>query len=82
MAHSRKLKELTLQELQTMQKRYRAFVTILCITTLLTLIFLMYFVIKNNNYIFLTLSGGSSFALLLCSVNLRQLEKEIACREE
>lgn len=77
---SKKLSQLSLEELKTSQKRYKSFVTILSVFTLITLLTLIYFSIKNENYNFLILSGGCAFALLLCSANLKQIEKEIKSR--
>lgn len=77
---NKKLKELTIDELRLRQKKFTTFVSILCIFTMLTLAALIYFAMKSNNYTFLMLCGGSSFALLLCGVILKQIETEINSR--
>jgi len=78
---NKKLKELTFVELKMKQKKYTTVVSILSIFTMLTLALLIYFAIKSNNYTFLMLCGGSSFALLLCAVILKKVEAEIMARE-
>ncbi|MCD9855875.1 hypothetical protein LUD75_14210 [Epilithonimonas sp. JDS] len=78
---NKKLKELTFVELKMRQKKYTTVVSILSIFTMLTLALLIYFAIKSNNYTFLMLCGGSSFALLLCAVILKKVESEIMARE-
>ncbi|WDF45742.1 hypothetical protein PQ459_12635 [Chryseobacterium sp. KACC 21268] len=77
---NKKLKALTLEELKMKQKRFTNFVSFLSILTMLTLAILIYLSIKSNNYTFLMLCGGSSFALLLCGLILRQVEAEITAR--
>ena len=74
------LKDLSIEELKMKQKKFTTFVSILSILTMLTLAALIYFAMKSNNYSFLTLCGGSSFALVLCGLILSKVEKEINSR--
>ncbi len=78
---SKKLKELSFDELKTQQKKYTTFVSVLSILTMLTLAALIYFAMKSENYTFIVLCGGFSFALLLCAVILKQIESEITARD-
>jgi hypothetical protein len=80
MSGNRKLTELTIEELKIKQKRFRSFVSILSVVTLLALITFVYFAIKDNNYNFLVLLGGCSIARLLCITILKQVQTEIKSR--
>ena len=80
MKENRKFEELTLEELKAKQKKFKAFVGILSIITLIATFGLIYFAIKNNKYNLLILCGSFSFALFICSYILKQIETEIKSR--
>jgi len=81
MPESKKLTALTLEELKIKQKKFKGFTSVLSIVTLALLITSVYFAIQSNNYNLFVLLGGSSFALLLCAVILKQVESEIKVRD-
>lgn len=80
MKENRKFEELTLEELKAKQKKFKAFVGILSIITLIATFGLIYFAIKSNKYNLLILCGSFSFALFICSFILKQIETEIKSR--
>ncbi|WP_447637857.1 hypothetical protein [Flavobacterium microcysteis] len=81
MPESKKLTALTVEELKIKQKKFKGFTSVLSIITLVLLIGSIYFAIQNKNYNLFVLLGGSSFALLLCAVILKQVEAEISVRD-
>lgn len=81
MSENKKLTALSLEELKIKQKKFRGFTSVLSIVTLVLFIASIYFAIQSNNYNLFVLLGGSSFALLLCAVILKQVEREIKVRD-
>lgn len=81
MSENKKLTALTLEELKIKQKKFKGFTSVLSIITFALFIASIYFAIQSNNYNLFVLLGGSSFALLLCVVILKQVESEIKVRD-
>ena len=77
---NKKLKQLTIEQLRMKQKKFTNVVSILSIITMFTLAALIYSAMKSDNYTFLTLCGGSCFALVLCAFILKKVETEIDSR--
>jgi lipid-A-disaccharide synthase-like uncharacterized protein len=75
-----KLKELTLEELQTKYNKEKGAVIGLGIAMLGALVMLIYFVIKNKNYSFLTFIFVLPMTLLPVFISLGQLKTEIKSR--
>jgi cellobiose-specific phosphotransferase system component IIC len=74
-------KEMSNEDLLEKQKKFKVYVSILGILTLILLFFLGYFAVKENNFNLAVLCGGTSFSLLLCSIILKQIETELKFRK-
>ena len=80
MKENSKLSELTLEELQIEQKKYKNFVISFCIVAILALITSVYFIIKNKSYLMFFFLGGFSGVFYLIFQKLKQLRTEIKSR--
>jgi hypothetical protein len=80
MEENNKLKELTLEELQKEQKKYKSIATIFVIVIFLFIITSIYFAYKNNSYKMFLFLGGFSGVIYALYDKLKKLETEIKSR--
>ncbi len=81
MKENDKFKELTLEELQTKQKRFKIIVTVLGILTLLSIVAFIYSIVKNKGFSSASSLGGLPLGLLLSANYLKKIETEIKSRK-
>lgn len=80
MKENDKLKELTLEELQTKYKKSKDAVIGLGIVILIAVMTLIYLAVRNKNYALIAVAIGSSITFLPSIVVLKQIETEIKSR--
>jgi hypothetical protein len=80
MEENNKLKELTLEELQTKYKKSKSAIIGLGIVMIIAIITLIYLAIRNENYALIAVAIGSSITFLPSLMVLKQIEAEIKSR--
>jgi hypothetical protein len=74
--------ELSLEELKAKHKKMKGAVIGLGIVILFTCSILIYFIVKNKNYVMVGVAIPCLFSLLPSILALKQMEKEIKSREQ
>lgn len=80
MEENNKLKELTLEELQKEQKKYKSIATGLGIVIILMIMTAIYFAYESNNYKMFIFLGGFSGVIYALYDKLKKIETEIKLR--
>ena len=82
MTKTKKLTELTLNELNTEKKKVKGILTGIGIVMIIACVILITVAVKSKNYALIAVAIGSFITLLPIMTRLGQIEKEIKNREQ
>ena len=82
MANSKKLSELTLEELYIEKKKRKGILTGLGIVMLIACVIMIVVAVKSENYVLIAVACGVFVTLMPLMASLNEVEKEIKNRQQ